>query len=375
MKKFIVIFILLIIAAGTAGYFGWVNIQPGTFGVAYSTLTGTVGYPLESGRIYWFWQKLIPKSFELYTVQKEPHTVEIETVHALPGSEQLKEFGSFQFTVHTTVQYRIDFEAANYLITNALFTDFENFFTSRINSQIKETISSFVLENMARYSQSDTQIRYTVLETLKEKLAKSIKETVGLFKLKDSFLTITYPEIPQVEVYNQALNKYLSYLEVVYRLKEEELGKDAENRLKMSETDIELDRWRKYGELISQYPELLKYFYIQKFSEQAEVLVLPQDEKTGFPRMLEPEESHKRYFPPEPVKPQPEAGLTLPGQESGTGLPESQPEKKIETGTPESLSEEAEALTEQREEEKTVKQKWYETLKFWKFLKKNNGEK
>jgi hypothetical protein len=63
MKKFILIFILLIIAAGVVFYFGWVNVPPGSFAIAHSTLTGTVDYPLESGEINWLWQKLVPKSF------------------------------------------------------------------------------------------------------------------------------------------------------------------------------------------------------------------------------------------------------------------------------------------------------------------------
>ena len=71
MKTAIIIIVLLIAAAGTAFYFGWVKVEPDEIGLAHSTITGTIDYPVESGRIYWFWQKLVPKTFYLYTVQKK----------------------------------------------------------------------------------------------------------------------------------------------------------------------------------------------------------------------------------------------------------------------------------------------------------------
>ena len=116
MKKFILILILLIIAAGVVFYFGWVNIDPGTFGIAHSTLTGTIDYPLESGELNWVWQKLVPRSFHLYKIAKEPYSARFDLSYPLPGSEELKEYGNFTLGLTVMIQYNVDFESAAILL-------------------------------------------------------------------------------------------------------------------------------------------------------------------------------------------------------------------------------------------------------------------
>ena len=77
MKKIILTIIVIIIAGGAAIYFGWISVDPGCFAIAHSTITGTVDYPLESGRFYWLWQKLILGTFHIYTVQKKPERIKM----------------------------------------------------------------------------------------------------------------------------------------------------------------------------------------------------------------------------------------------------------------------------------------------------------
>ena len=163
MKKAILIFILLVIAAGVVLYFGWVNVKPGYFVIAHSTLTGTVEYPLESGKIHWLWQKLIPKSFHLYTIEREPVSLSFTTTHSLPGSEQLAEFGKFDLTIRTDIQYSIEYEAARKLIESGLFDEFDEYFSKLISSQVDEAVAGFMLNNMTRHSRDDDEISYSML--------------------------------------------------------------------------------------------------------------------------------------------------------------------------------------------------------------------
>jgi hypothetical protein len=356
MKKFILIFILIILAAGAAGYFGWVNIKPGSFGVAHSSITGTIEYPLESGKIHWLWQKLIPKSFQLYTVDKEPITTHIELSYNLPGSEQLQEFGRFELAVAANIEYSINFDAARLLIENGTFYDFTGLFKEQLSSQMEEIISSFILENLVWYSQNEREISFTMLDNLKERLEVFVSGAVRQYRLENASWNITYLELPQIALYNAALNRYTAHIEKVYRFKEEELTRKAEYFAKSQESDLEIERWRKYGELISQYPELLKYFYIQKFSEQADVLILPQEESTGFPRMLEPQEFFRKEFVP-PEMEEPVQKGSIPEEEQ-----------------PESPEDERAQFDLQEEEEEPPfeiqKKRWYETLMFWKNFRK-----
>jgi hypothetical protein len=355
MKKAILILILLILAGGTALYFGWVNIKPGYFGVAHSTLTGTVPYPLESGKVHWLWQKLVPKSFHLYKVDKQPQSLSIESSYPLPGSEQIQEFGTFELVVDTDLQYRLDYQAATSLIELGLFDGFTAHLEEEVTAQVNEAVSGFMLESMIRHSQYNSPVSYDSLDRLKEIIAGRIRNLVERYGLADAGWEVAFKAIPQLDLYNDALNRYFAHIEAVYRNKEEELDRERIYLARTKENDLEIDRWEKYGELIRKYPELLKYFYIEKFSGQADVLVLPQNESTGFPKMLEPWESFLGEPAPGAEAPSPPSKPPVQ-QESGTQV---EPTTKGAEGGSKT------ADTSPGDGTQTQK-KWYDMFKFWK---------
>jgi len=351
MKKLIFIFILLIIAAGVAFYFGWVKVEPGTFVVAHSTITGTLDYPLETGHLHWIWQKLIPKTFYLFEIQKEPFSVEIESSQTLPRSENLTDFGKFTLTTRVKLQYRIDFDAALTILSEGTLENFHSLYKDEVSSIVNEMTSEFVVEGMTRYTYNVRTFDYTVLDSLKTNIEQSILRHSEKYRLTDVSVSITFTEIPQLDVYAEALKKYYQFLESQYALKEQELKGESAFKKKQREEDIEFYRLEKYGELIEEYPDLLKYFYIQKFGEKAEVLVIPQEEKTGFPKMLEVEKTS-----PE----EPEAEETP--QPEDTGQAEAAQER---------APEEAKRAVEEEESKPWKPEKWYEHLMFWKYLTEN----
>jgi hypothetical protein len=207
-----------------------------------------------------------------------------------------------------------------------------------------------MLDNMVRYSQYDAPIRYDSLDRLEEYITGRIRNTAKRFKLADAEWEIAFKEIPQLDLYNEALNQYFTYLEAAYRYKEEELERESGYLARVKENELEVDRWEKYGELIRKYPELLKYFYIEKFSGQADVLVLPQNESTGFPKMLEPWE---------PLLGEPAPRVEQPPSTPQEGAEEVEPvEETAET--------QLETQETRKEEVSEDGKKWYEMLMFWK---------
>ena len=174
MKKVILVLILLILAAGACFYFGWVNVEPGTFAVAHSSLTGLTGEPLESGQLHWLWQKLVPKSFHLYTFKKEPYAAESEFLFALPGSEELKEYGSFVLAGTVNVQYRVDYETAGVLLENGIIETFEDYFTRGVRSRTEDALTDYVLEKLSSYSLMTETFDYASIGGLKRKLESAV---------------------------------------------------------------------------------------------------------------------------------------------------------------------------------------------------------
>jgi hypothetical protein len=171
-------------------------------------------------------------------------------------------------------------------------------------------MSSFIIQGLAGYENYIEYFDYEVFDLLDREIENDILEYSSIYNLKDVRVSVVFIEVPQVETYISAIKSYSKYMKNFYALKEEEMRMDSEYLMKRKEEEFELVRLRKYGELISEYPDILKFLYIEKLSEKIEVIVLPQNEKTGFPEMLEHVESGKEKLflpdetvPKEPVSP------------------------------------------------------------------------
>jgi hypothetical protein len=359
MKKIIVAIIILILAAGATLYFGWVSVEPGYFGIAHSTIKGTIEYPLESGKFYWLWEKLIPGTFHLYKIQKKPERIKIEITQPLPGSEQIQKFGNFYIGVTASIDFTIDFEVAKILIKDGLLDKFKENLTDQLSSKLKEPLSNFILTQITPLSKGDMAIDSNKLERLKDELGKTIVETAKSNKLQSISYTISYSHLPNPEVYTRAVEHYRSYIDTAYAMEQEVLRREFEDRRRIAEHDIEMDRLNKYAELISKYPDMLKFFYIEKLGGEIDVLVLPENEITGFPRFLE--------YGYKPFQIKPEARPAEPEEKEVEPLkPSSLPEsKKVEPLKPSPLL----------ESEKVEERKWYEKLMFWKNPGKEKKER
>jgi hypothetical protein len=359
MKTAIVIIVILIAAAGTAFYFGWVRVEPEVFGLAYSTITGTIDHPIESGNIYWVWQKLVPKTFHLYTVQKKPAKASARITASLPKSDVLTEYGRFDLTIDAHVRYRIDFEAAEFLLNRGIFDNFNDYFAENISTLGDETVSSFIIENLARYSGGRIAFDYGIFDHLNQELENKLLDYAHSYSLKDVNVSLVFAEVPQIESYINALKSYNKYMGNFYDLKEEEMRLESENLKKQKEEELEIGRLRKYGEVISEYPDILKYLYIEKLGDKIEVIVLPQDESTGFPKMLEHlEESREEEFQPGEAAPSvPEKSFAPEVPEAKTDITEEPPKETVPQPKP-----------EQKEKFDLMKY-----LKFWELLKKDKN--
>ena len=144
----------------------------------------------------------------------------------------------------------------------------------------------------------------------------------GHIKPKESFTNVLNEKISFE--FSEAIDELLN------DLKEEEIRMESEYLKRIKEEEFEIGRLRKYGELISEYPDILKFLYIEKLSDKIEVIVLPQDEKTGFPVMLEHLEDSrvKDLLPEEPEPKAPEKSFVPEEQESEPDFAE-EPEKEI----------------------------------------------
>jgi hypothetical protein len=343
MKRAIWIVVLLIVALGAVFFFGWVPVEPDTFVLAHSSITGTFGEPLESGRFHWLWQKLVPKTFYLYPIQKRPGFLDIEAVLPLPGSENLKEFGSFELVLRMEVEYRIDFEAARYLFERGILTTFHPLFQKELKTLVEGLLTGYTLSVFPSTPGEAQSMEFDAFDSIREDLRKKTLQFAREYRLADVGAKVILTKVPQLSIYAEALSKYSRYIEFLYTQKEEEFKAqlDLETRRKLDE--LELARLKQYGDLLSRYPVLLKFLYIEKFGAHAEVVVIPQDPETGFPRMLE---SDLGIRPPPRGTP-PDEGAQAEGGEGVAG------------------AEERGGAGGATDEGLVKRKKWYESLMFW----------
>ncbi len=368
MKRFLIFVFFLVAISCAVLYFGWVNIKPGYFGIAVSTVTGTRNYPLQSGKFHWLWEKLIPKTFKLYLVDKKPDSIKFEYSTLLPGGENLKEYGDFEVSLEGSITYTIDFDAAKLLIDRGIFENQYKYFKDLVNKNLYNTFSNILIDifkgELPAYSEEPD---YYLIETVKNKIVNNLINQMKEYHLKNIHVALKFTKIPPINVYTKAIKLYLEFLDSLYRYKKEKLKARAELEAQLDRTKSEVEQLREYGKLIAEYPDILKYLYIKKLSDKVEVVVLPEG-KDGLPSFLEKGAniSKKNFIPipevPEKVLPRsniPEEGSVSNNKSESQESFQKEPSKK------------------QPSEEMGVagpgKKKWYEYLMFWKYLGKKTN--
>ena len=381
MKKVIIILIILIILAGAGLYFGWVSIKPGYYGVAFSSITGIENYTLEAGKFYWLWQKLIPKHFKLYLIKKIPTIIEFKFSTTLPGSENLKDYGNFDIGIDGKIQYSIDFNTAKILISKGIIENQESYFKKLCTNSIQYTVSNFILKIFNDFNYNDKKLDYSILDLLKENIINDISKELSVYGIENFKLDINYSSIPQIDIYSTALSLYTDYLNEVYQIKKEELKVKSKATAKYEENRAELKHLEDIGILVEKYPNLLKYMYIEKLGNKINVVVLPEG-KSGFPSITESERlpeisPSKKNFIPIPETSEDNLEKSSPfTPEVNKSVPENQNIPSITTPKTSNNSSKPEILEDKTKEsttftkEKEKEKKWYDYLKFWKFIKK-----
>jgi hypothetical protein len=330
VKWVVLWFILIVVAGGGVLYLGMVTIEPGFFGIASSSITGLVDKPLDSGAFHWFWQRLVPGTFFVKSIEKKPKFVDFEASSAMPGSENLRELGGFDIALRVEVEYFITFESAKLLMKRGILDSFESHFKKELENIVGGTVSSYILGDMLgtpsspRSSGEASTAGLVTFESLREDLRNKIAAHARQYLLAEATVEVVLTRVPELKIYTEAIGGYSRYIEFIYARKEEEFkkGLELENRKRLQE--LEFDRLTTFGDLLSRYPVLLKLLYIEKFGEKADVVVIPGDPDTGFPKMLEQLSAvEEQRRAPGPGAERGDAGGTdetaLAGGENGSG--------------------------------------------------------
>ncbi|HEC61974.1 MAG TPA: hypothetical protein ENI27_06930 [bacterium] len=279
MKALFIILVVVLLLAGGGFFFGWIQIllSPETYAVIFTKTGGyddTVTYP---GHFSWRWERLLPTNMTLLKFQLQPQRSDITHSGSLPSGEFyssiLPEKPNFSFEVRISIVFELNPESLPRLV-------------------IEEKLTPGTLAGY--YQQQTSMIARKVLELGKENAfwseASSMKTFTNELSMFFPDLRLqqvdAYPlQVPDMSLYNLAKDSYRNLVAIWETSRKEAavgLAEEIEqNRIDAEREENTLDRLRRYGELFTEYPILVKVLYMQQ-SESG--LQLPEFE---LPEILE----------------------------------------------------------------------------------------
>ena len=256
MRKFLFWLFFLIIIAGVVLYFGWIRVPENNVALGFSTITGYDTAFMESGKLNWRWQKLVPKCYTLKMYQLDTESAEVSVAQTLPSGELYASgmAGSpdFSFSVKYAATYKIKEDSLYAMATSGEIGEggLDTFYAD-VKEKIQNAASSLLGEEMAKAMAGSTFSQKALEDGIKARIADQLADVEII-----SFETVE-AKFPDIELYKAAKAKYMENLE-----KQQEIAAQKEKETTDFNTKIDqrIELLKKYGELLTQYPILIEYF-------------------------------------------------------------------------------------------------------------------
>ncbi len=256
MKKFIFWLFFLIIIAGVVGYFGWIRVPENNVALGFSTITGYDTAFMESGKINWRWQKLIPKCYILKMYQLETENTEISVSQTLPSGElyasEMAGNPDFSFSVKFAATYKIKEDSLYGMATSGVLGDDGlSSFYAEVKEKIQNAAASLLGEEMAKTMTGNSFSQKALEDGVKNRIQGQLADVEII-----SFETVE-AKFPDIELYKAAKAKYMENMEKKQAIAAQQ---EKETTDFNSKIDQRIELLKKYGELLTQYPILIEYF-------------------------------------------------------------------------------------------------------------------
>ena len=256
MKKFIFWLFFLIIIAGVVGYFGWIRVPENNVALGFSTITGYDTAFMESGKLNWRWQKLVPKCYTLKMYQLETQSADVSVSQTLPSGElyasEMTGKPDFSFAVKYAVTYKIKEDSLYGMATSGDLGDGGlAAFYADVKEKIQNAAASLLGEEMSKAMAGSTFSQKALGDGVKARIGEQLSDIEII-----SFDTVE-AKFPDIELYKTAKAKYLENQE-----KKQEMAAQQEKETTdfNAKIDQRIELLKKYGELLTQYPILIEYF-------------------------------------------------------------------------------------------------------------------
>ena len=247
MKKFLIIFFLLLIISCLGFFFGWaqLGIPADSLGIVRSKTHGIYPQLIKPGEFRWIWYKLIPANTKTSVFRLMPVHHEFLANNNLPRGTIYSLFtgipADFSWEINAFFSFILKSEALIPLAMSNNISCQEDLTNYEIKTA--EQIEAFIIHRMNIQKEYTVQIEELLKNGESADLEKDVMEN---FKNIDNFsIIVKTSKLPDYDLYFQAKDLYESYLA--------EQKDNSESHKKF----FELER---YGLLLTKYPILLEYF-------------------------------------------------------------------------------------------------------------------
>jgi hypothetical protein len=259
--RFLITLLILIGAAGSVFWFGWVqySLGEGDYGVIYTKSNGYEPEVLKNGEFAWRWQGLLPTNLTLHVFNLEPRTLSLNRAGELPSGKLYAAMAgdnvSFNWEIDAKVVYRMNPDSLPTLVANGLVSSeldsFYSDFESKLDSELVRLIAVEI--------DSDTDVaigeRLRSLEKALTDKASSIDSRVII--VEASVLDWTYPDLA---LYVESRRLVLDFMS-----KKQAVMAEVEDS-SVRRQDVQgnrLDLLEEYGRVLNEYPVLLELFALE----------------------------------------------------------------------------------------------------------------
>jgi hypothetical protein len=267
MKKAFGLFIVLILLAGAAFFFGWAQlpVSPGSYGVLRSKTHGVDPAVVREGEFRWVWYKLIPANAA--TLILAPNQVRAPV--AVSGTLPLVETYAAKTGIAADFSYNIEADLSFSVKPGSLpslvlrggikdqagLEDYEKSLAREISFFAREWLEAYTAgEQFSGGTPAGPDLR-AISARLEGDMLRSFPDVENLS------CALRSARLPDFALYAMARSLYGDYLNRQKELLGAELSNIAERSVSALFRFDELER---YGELLTKYPVLLEYLALSE---------------------------------------------------------------------------------------------------------------
>jgi hypothetical protein len=267
MKKALGLFIVLMILAGAAFFFGWAQFPapPGSYGVLRSKTHGLDPAVIREGEFRWVWYKLIP--FNAVTLVFSPNLVKVPV--SAGGTLPLASTYASKAGINADFSYAIEAELSfsvkpgslpSLALTRGIkdqtgLEDYEKTLAREIDFFARERLEAYAAQDQfegGTYGEGAPNG-----EDLRSAAVRLEGEITRAFPdVENLSYSIHSARMPDFALYAMARSLYGDYLDRQRELLGAEISGQAERSVNAL---FRFDELEKYGELLTKYPVLLQY--------------------------------------------------------------------------------------------------------------------